>query len=61
MGWPGRHHRVINESTVKHGAYRASDPASAIYLTEAGSAYGLAENRFHRALWAIRAMPWVRT
>lgn len=29
--------------TVKHGAYRSLDPASAIFLTEAGAAYGLVE------------------
>ena len=37
--------RVANKQgiTVKRGAYRALDPASAIFLTEAGSAYGLTE------------------
>ncbi|RGE41374.1 site-specific integrase [Comamonas testosteroni] len=29
--------------TVKHGAYRGLDPRSAIFLTEAGVAYGLTE------------------
>lgn len=37
--------RVTNKQgiTVKHGAYRSLDPSSAIFLTEAGSAYGLTE------------------
>ena len=39
--------RVSNKQgiTVKHGAYRALDPASAIFLTEAGAAYGLTEKK----------------
>ena len=37
--------RVKNKQgiTVKHGAYRGLDPASAIFLTEVGAAYGLTE------------------
>lgn len=35
--------RVANKQgvTVKHGTYRSLDPSSAIFLTEAGAAYGL--------------------
>lgn len=40
LAWRVRNKQGI---TVKHCAYRGLDPASAIFLTEAGAAYGLTE------------------
>ncbi|TYK74143.1 site-specific integrase [Comamonas sp. Z1] len=40
LAWRVKHKHGV---TVKHGAYRGLDPSSAVFLTEAGAAYGLTE------------------